>query len=220
MLRHDIDKKRSDIDMQLTISQAAELSATPSERTLNRHRKSGKLSMDKDESGKWMIDAAELSRVYKITVDEIETALERHRHGNDNSDTTPRHDIDSPTTKNDNEVIELRAEVKLLAERNADKDKEISKLERTAQHLETRYDKLLDTLEKKDNLLLTYTQKPEEPPQQAPKKQNTGLKAIMAVLVLVVIAGAALYGWNAVNGSTGLKIGNNGATVQTETPQQ
>lgn len=203
--------------MTMTLLEAEKITNVPSSRTLNRHRKDGKITMKKDDKGRWTVDPQELTRVYKAPVDEIEKALARPSHDNDNSDTMPRHDIDSPMTKNDNEVIELRAELKLKTERIADKDKEISRLERTNQNLETRFDNLMDTLQQKDNLLLTYT-KPQEPTTQG-QGSNGVFKAITAVLILAVIIGAVLFNLGFIQ----LPTGQGGAEQfppEITTPQQ
>lgn len=151
----------------------------PTSRTIKKHRQEGKVSLDKDEKGRWVIDGSELARVYKVDVSELgndigkdtgnETELHSSDIGKKHSDTP--HNIGNNIPENNSlpsnanahdEVIRMHTE--RYEEMKADRDFWRKK---TGQ-IEERYERLLPA------------------PKPAPKNMWLGVGGIASAIILVV----------------------------------
>mgnify|MGYP002721475529 FL=1 len=94
--------------MQYSANQAAEATGK-NVATITRAIKSGKLSATKDTSGAWQIDGAELSRVYPLRTQSLQSL-------------TPQSDANSTQRDKFTEANALREELAALRERDKLKD--------------------------------------------------------------------------------------------------
>lgn len=94
--------------MQYSANQAAEATGK-NVATITRAIKSGKLSATKDTSGAWQIDGAELSRVYPLRAQSLQTP-------------TMQKDENPPQRDNFTDTNALREELAALRERDKLKD--------------------------------------------------------------------------------------------------
>ena len=94
--------------MQYSANQAAEATGK-NVATITRAIKSGKLSATKDTSGAWQIDGAELSRVYPLRAQSLQTP-------------TMQKDANTPQRDNFTNTNALREELAALRERDKLKD--------------------------------------------------------------------------------------------------
>lgn len=94
--------------MQYSANQAAEATGK-NVATITRAIKSGKLSATKDTSGAWQIDGAELSRVYPLRAQSLQTP-------------TMQKDANPPKRDNFTDANALREELAALRERDKLKD--------------------------------------------------------------------------------------------------
>ena len=184
MPHSDIDcaaaKRQDDIAMKYGIKEALKLDGVPSERTLRRHLKDGKIASEKDDNGHIKIAASELVRVYKIKVGTDDNVDD---NGIAKKTAMPPHDTVNVTPEKPNKIIELQTKVDVLEQRIKDKDELISEYKNRITGMEAKEDKLLGIIEKQ-NALITY--QPEKPQKQQPIKFHWGW-GILAVFIAALL---------------------------------
>ena len=143
--------------MEYTLKQADKLDGVPSERTLKRHLKKGRISGIKNNNGHWVIDASELCRAYDIKIDQ---EIQDDKHGMPNRGDKKGHIEGRGLPDSDNTYLQklidkLETEVKDYKDREVEWNKQI---ERRDEHLQN----LTQQLENAHNRLLTYQEPTKE----------------------------------------------------------
>lgn len=147
------------MDNFLKLGEAAAL-AKVSPSTITRDVKGGKITCAKDEKGKRIFDPAELSRVYGVKVEDIETL-----HGRTSAEKPPRHSMtEHAMALHEAEKAALQAEIDGLKERLRDKEKSLDDARAERDEWREESKKQRETVQQQTRLLEHHTEKEEKPP--------------------------------------------------------
>ncbi len=160
--------------MSYTLGQAAKATGT-SKPTLSRAIKSGRLSAQKQPDGSFLIDPAELHRVYPPV-----TAT-----GNDNGNVERSETPNNPSA--------LQAQLETLRE---ERDRERRQLQATIDDLRDERGRLLKVLEEQAGTVKQLTYKPQAEPEPLPTPAAfLGASIRFWVSLAIVASGAVAWFW-------------------------
>ena len=158
----------------LSLKQAAEATGR-TKPTILKAIQNGKVIANKRPDGQWLINTASLAQSY----DFIQSFMDVHSSSRSSSTEPPRTTQFNDTISH--EIIELRAEVRLLSERLNDRNEQVCELKTREQALSDEKLRYIDLLEKQSVQLIGY----HGEPQQVKKTSNAGLAIFMTILIIV-----------------------------------
>jgi excisionase family DNA binding protein len=165
--------------MAYSLKEAAE-AVGKSKPTILRAIQSGKISAKKDDHGEWLIEPAELHRVYEPASDENDARNGTHRNNDD--DETP------------NETGALRQEVALLREMLTERDRRVADKDTVIDDLRNRLDAEADERRRTQAQLtgLLTDQRPK--PEPKPRRRWWWRKVLSTIIAVALASMPALAG--------------------------
>lgn len=167
------------------------------QKRLTHKDKNKRIIGEKGEDGEWKINFASLDQHYKITPDNVKR-FEEYQNRNStpiiefNSDNSiPRNS--EFNTNSTHEIIELKAEVRVLQERIKDKDDAIHDLKKDKENLQVQVTDFSETIRRQTLILTDQRETPSPSPASLPQKSRNWPAMAAMLLVAVGVTAAITY---------------------------